>query len=441
MRRRVVITGMGCVTPLGQGVENFWAALLAGKSGFNRTSVFDASTFPTNFCAEVKDLRMPERIARSGLHAHAGRHTCFALAAAVEAWESCGLEASGAYNPQRTGIYLGAGEGRLDFENFVSLLVDGWRDGKLDTARWAELAFQRMDVHREQEQESHMTVSHLVAEFGIRGPAFNVLTACAASTQAIGEATMIVRRGDADVMVTGGAHSMIHPLGVTGFNRLTALSRRNDEHLTASRPFNLTRDGFVLGEGSSILVLEEYEFARRRGAKFLCEIIGYGSSADAFRITDQDPDGEGAAGTMRAALADAGIAPEQVDYISAHGTGTKQNDQVETRAVKAVFGPQTKVGDPIPTCVGTRLGIPPVSSVKGSMGHLIAAAGATELITCILAIRDQILPQTANLTTPDPDCDLDYVPCKPRKAKVNVCLSNSFGFGGQNDTLIIRRAE
>ena len=336
-------------------------------------------------------------------HRHAGRHCRFALAAAVQAWRQAGLADRADLDRTRLGIYLGSGEGSLDFDNFTSLLVDSWRDGRMDTRIWAELAFGRMDLHREVEQESNMVVAHLAAEFGVRGPAFNVLTACAASTQAIGEAAMQVRRGDVDVMITGGAHSMIHPYGVTGFNRLTALSTRNDQIPTASRPFDLTRDGFVLGEGASILILEDYDLARRRGATILAEIIGYGASADAFRITDQDPDGAGATAAMRAALADAGVGPEAIDYISAHGTGTKQNDQVETRAVKAVFGERARQV--------------PVSSVKSMLGHLIAAAGATELITCVLAIRDQVLPPTANLKVPDPDCDLDYVPNAPRQGQ------------------------
>jgi 3-oxoacyl-[acyl-carrier-protein] synthase II len=284
-----------------------------------------------------------------------------------------------------------------------------------------------MDVFREVEQESNMVVSHVAGEFGVGGPATNVLTACAASTQAVGEAMLRIRDGEADVMLSGGAHSMIHPFGMTGFSRLTALSTRNEDMEGASRPFDATRDGFVLGEGASILVLEDYDFARARGATLLAEIVGYGASADAFRITDQDPEGEGAASSMRAALLDAGLAPRDIDYVSAHGTGTKQNDQVETRAMKAVFGDHAR-----------RV---PLSSVKSMMGHLVAAAGATELITCVLAIRDQVLPPTINLRHPDPECDLDYVPNAPRKAKVEVCMSNSFGFGGQNNTLIITRAK
>jgi 3-oxoacyl-[acyl-carrier-protein] synthase II len=423
--RRVVITGMGTVNPLGHDVESTWKAMLEGRSGIRKTELFDASTFPTTFSAQVQGFDLAQWLPQAQRHRHAGRQCRFALAAAVQAWKQAGLESDRTLDRTRLGVYLGSGEGSLDFDNFTSLLVDSWRDGRMDTTIWAELAFQRMDLYREVEQESNMTVTHLAAEFGVRGPAFNVLTACAASTQAIGEASRQIRRGDVDVILSGGAHSMIHPYGVTGFDRLTALSVRNDQIATASRPFDMTRDGFVLGEGASVLVLEDLDRAQRRGAEVLAEIIGYGASADAFRITDQDAEGAGAAAAMRAALADAGVAPADIDYISAHGTGTKQNDQVETRAIKAVFGEHAaKV---------------PISSVKSMVGHLIAAAGATELITCVLAIRDQVLPPTMNLKIPDPDCDLDYVPNAPRQAKVQTCLSNSFGFGGQNNTLIIRR--
>ena len=414
---------MGTVNPLGHDVESTWRALLSCASGISRNELFEAGTYPTTFAAQVRNYDLAAHV--PDRHRHAGRHCRFALGAAVEAWRQAGLDTYDKLDRCRTGLYLGSGEGSLDFDNFTGLLVDAWRDGKVDTRTWAELAFQRMECHREVEQESNMVVSHLAAEFGVRGPAFNVLTACAASTQAIGEAALQIRRGDVDTVITGGAHSMIHPYGVTGFNRLTALSQRNDDIERASRPFDMTRDGFVLGEGASVLILEHHEQARARRAKVLAEIVGYGASADAFRITDQDPDGDGAATAMRNALADAGVKPEQIDYISAHGTGTKQNDQVETKAVKAVFGPHAR-----------RV---PISSVKSMLGHLIAAAGATELITCVLAIRDQVLPPTANYRTPDPECDLDYVPNAPRKAKVEICMSNSFGFGGQNNTLIITR--
>jgi 3-oxoacyl-[acyl-carrier-protein] synthase II len=414
---------MGTVNPLGHDVESTWSAMMNVGSGISKTELFDAGTFPTTFSAQVKNFDLASQVASADRHRHAGRHCRFALGAAVQAWKQSGLDNFAGLDRRNLGIYLGSGEGSIDFENFTSLLVDCWRDGKLDTTLWAQLADQRMDLYREIEQESNMVVAHLAAEFNARGPAYNVLTACAASTQAIGEAAMQIRYGDVDVVLTGGAHSMIHPYGVTGFNRLTALSVRNDAIPTASRPFDMTRDGFVLGEGASILVMEEYELARKRGAKILAEIIGYGASADAFRITDQDPEGAGAAASMRNALADAKLTIHDIDYISAHGTGTKQNDQVETRGVKAVFGDHARNV--------------PVSSVKSMVGHLIAAAGATELITCILAIRDQVLPPTANMNSADPDCDLDYVPNAPRKARVRTCMSNSFGFGGQNNTLII----
>jgi len=422
--RRVVITGMGTVNPLAHDVEGTWSAMLTCQSGLSTTELFDASTFPSTFSAQVKGFDLASQLPDAEKHRTAGRHCRFALGAACQAWRQSHLGEAGV-RPDRIGIYLGSGEGSLDFENFTSLMIDAWDEGRVDTRRWAELAFQRMVLHREVEQESNMVVAHLAGEFGIRGPAYNVLTACAASTQAIGEAVLQIRCGDADAIITGGAHSMIHPYGLTGFNRLTALSTRNDEIATASRPFDMTRDGFVLGEGASILIIEDYELARRRGAKILAEIIGYGASADAFRITDQDPDGDGAATSMRNALTDAGLAPRDIDYISAHGTGTKQNDQVETKAVKAVFG---ELAQKVP-----------VSSVKSMLGHLIAAAGATEVIACVLAIRDQVLPPTTNYKHPDPDCDLDYVPNAPRKAKVHTVMSNSFGFGGQNNTLIIRQ--
>jgi 3-oxoacyl-[acyl-carrier-protein] synthase II len=261
-------------------------------------------------------------------------------------------------------------------------------------------------------------------QFKAQGPSLNTLTACAASTQAIGEATQIIRYGDADVMITGGTHSMIHPLGMTGFNRLTALSTRNDSYQTASRPFDRTRDGFVVGEGAGIITLEELEHARKRGAPIVAEVLGYGSTADAFRVTDMHEAGRGPVAAMRAALANAGVGPDQIDYISAHGTGTEENDKIETLAIRTVFADRPKQV--------------PISSVKSMMGHLIAAAGVIELIACVLAIRDGIIPPTINYEFPDPNCDLDYVPNKPRKSNLHTVLTNSFGFGGQNDALVLQ---
>lgn len=425
-KHRVVITGMGWVTPLGHDIPTVWAALLAGKSGISTNGRFDASTFPTRFCAQVKDYDFATFIKHPDRHRHAGLSTQFALGAARQAWASAGLDAAAGLDHDRIGIYLGSGEGTLDFPNYAASNLAGWdaENRKIDAVKWVAAAKQNFDMWREVEQESNMTLSHIAAELDVRGPSYNCLTACAASTQAIGEASEILRRGDADVMISGGAHSMIHPLGVTGFNRLTALSTRNDEPQKASRPFNRDRAGFVLGEGSGVVVLETLEHAKNRGAKVLAELIGYGSSADAFRITDMHPDGRGPSSAIRLALQDAGVKPQDVHYISAHGTGTKENDSIETKAVKNVFGDWAKNV--------------PISSIKSMMGHLIAAAGAVELITCVLAIRDGVVPPTINLDQPDPECDLDYVPNTARKTTVNVAMSNSFGFGGQNDTVVIR---
>jgi 3-oxoacyl-[acyl-carrier-protein] synthase II len=424
---RVVITGMGWVTPMGQDVEGVWRRLLAGESGISRTTLFAADTFPTQISAEVKSF---DFAATAGVdlaaHAGAGRNTQFALAACADAWRMAGLDTA-TVDPDRVGIYLAGGEGELDFRAFTAAALGAWdaATGKVDTVKWAAVAAERMSGVRELEQEPNMPLSHLALLTGARGPALNCLTACAASTQAIGEATAILRRGDADVMIGGGTHSMIHPFGVTGFNRLTALSTANDVPAAASRPFDNNRAGFVLGEGAGIVVLETLEHAVARGATILAEVAGYGSTADAYRITDQAPDGSGAIGAMRAALANAGMEPADIGYINAHGTGTKENDGNETNAIRQVFGVK-----------GTSC---PVSSIKSMMGHLIAAAGAVELIACVLAVRDGMLPPTMNLTAADPDCDLDYVPNAARAAKVSAVLSNSFGFGGQNDSIIVRR--
>jgi len=358
--------------------------------------------------------------------AKAGRNVRFAMAAARMAMEDAGLRGA-KFDPERFGIYLGSGEGILDFFTLIHSIANGVQpDGKVGITGFAEVGFKRYDAVSELEQEPNMPANHLACEYGLRGPTFSCLTACAASTQAIGEATDLIRTGRADLMLAGGTHSMIHPLGVTGFNLLTAISTEHkDEPWRASRPFDRDRAGFVLGEGSTIMVLEELQHARARGAKIWAEVVGFGTSADAYRMTDIHPEGRGPAAAMRMALADAGCRPDQIDYISAHGTGTTENDKVETLAVKLVFGEHApKV---------------PMSSVKSTLGHLIAAAGATELMTCVLAIRDQVLPPTMNLENPDPECDLDYVPNAARKAKVEVCLSNSFGFGGQNDSLVVRR--
>ncbi len=433
MPRRVVITGMGAVTPLGCSVEEMWRRLLNCESGIGLTTLFDASCFPSTFSGQINDYDFPGQLPKGSnpRHQAAGRNSRFVIGAALQAWRQAGLplplDGADHLNPDNIGVYLGAGEGPLDFDNFIAPTVGGWNNDikQMDWRRWGEIAQQKMNAVRELEQEPNMPSAHLAQIFGLRGPIMSCLTACAASTQAIGEALELIRYGDAEIMIAGGCHSMIHPLGVTGFNRLTALSTRNDDMLTASRPFDRTRDGFVLSEGAGAIILEELESARKRQATILAEVIGYGSTADAFRVTDQHEEGRGGIAAVRMAMADAGLGVGDIDYISAHGTGTAENDSIETKVVKAVFGEHAyKI---------------PVSSVKSMLGHLIAAAGVVELITCILAIRDQVLPPTTNLKTPDPECDLDYVPNQPRQASVNIVMSNSFGFGGQNNTLILRR--
>ncbi|MAE63182.1 MAG: beta-ketoacyl-[acyl-carrier-protein] synthase II [Phycisphaeraceae bacterium] len=428
-RHRVVITGIGWVTPLGDEIDPVWQRMLAGASAMRPTAHFDASTFPTTFSAQVGEYDPKPRLRHVECHEGIGRNTAYALGAAAAAWRSSGIDSAKGVDHERLGIYLGSGEGVIDFDNYFASNLDGWDDeaGAVDTVAWAAAAGRRMQVVREAEQEPNMPLAHLAMEFDAFGPAYNCLTACAASTQAIGEATELLRAGVVDVMIGGGAHTMIHPLGVTGFNRLTALSTRNDECTTSSRPFSIDRDGFVLGEGAGMLILETLEHARARGATMLAEVAGYGSSADAYRITDIHPEGRGPAAAMQQALDDAGLEVGDIDYISAHGTGTKENDSIETKAVKRVFGDHAR-----------RLAI---SSVKSMVGHLIAAAGAVELITCVLALRDQRVPPTINLNQPDPECDLDYVPNVARDMSVSVALSNSFGFGGQNDTLIVKRFE
>ncbi len=437
--RRVVITGMGWETPLGADLEGVWSKLLAGTSAIGPVTRYDAASFATNFAAEVRGFDLASSLGeRAGAHRHAGVSTKFALAAARRAWDQAGMEG---VDPRRVGIYMGAGEGSLDFENFAAANIAGWdaQTQTVDGRAWAGVAHERMTREREVEQEPHMTVTHLAQEFGCRGPAYNCMTACAAGAQSVGEASEIIRRGDADAMLAGGAHSMIHPLGMTGFIRLTAMSTRRDDPLTASRPFDATRDGFVMGEGAGVLVIEELEHALARGATPVAEIAGYGSSADAFRITDIQPDGKGAAAAMRQALAQAGIDPEKPDakgrspvqYVNAHGTGTQENDKIETAAVKLAFGDMA----------GKLL----FGSVKSMLGHLIQAAGAVELIVCVKSIQTGVVPPTLNLKNPDPNCDLDHIAGGARDLNaaggVDVCLSNSFGFGGQNDAVCVRRYE
>jgi 3-oxoacyl-[acyl-carrier-protein] synthase II len=423
LKRRVVVTGTGAVSPLGLGVEENWKALLEGRSGISKISLFDSSTFPTKIGGEVKPFDLEALCPGAQQVSYAGRNTHFAVAAAQMAYTQAGLDKCD-YDPFRMGIYLGSGEGAQDFFNFVDVILKSSTGPDVNTADFLKLGEKRFRPLREIEQEPNMPAAHLAGLFRANGPNSNCLTACAASSQAIGEATELIRLGKADIVMSGGTHSMLHPFGIAGFNLLTALSTWTEEPERASRPFDRKREGFILGEGAGIVILEELEHAQKRGAKILGEVIGYGSTADAYRLTDAHPEGRGAIKAMRGALGDAGIGPKEINYINAHGTSTEVNDKVETKAIREVFGKDA-------------YNIP-VSSTKSMMGHLIAAAGAVELIVCLLTIRDGIIPPTINYEYPDPECDLDYVPNKAKKARVDTALSNSFGFGGQNITLIVR---
>jgi 3-oxoacyl-[acyl-carrier-protein] synthase II len=431
-KNRVVITGIGIVCPMGHDVETVWQDMLAGKNGMARTTIFDASTYPTTFSAEVKNFDLTQYTKNPHLHKYCSRGSGFAVGATVQACKQAKIDIetdrpTDGIDRSRLGIYLGAGESSLDNDAFFNSILSGWNQqtNQMDWSKWAQVAFGQMSANRELEQEPQMAAAHLAMLTGARGPTRSCLTACAASTQAVGEAMMMIRRGDADVIISGGAHSMIHPLGVMGFNRLTALSTRNDSPHTASRPFTASRDGFVIGEGAAIVILESLTSAQRRGVPILAEVIGYGSSSDAFRVTDMHEDARGAIQAIIAALADAGVSYKDINYISPHGTSTQENDSIETKAIKTVFKEEAKNI--------------PVSSVKSMLGHLIGAAGAAELITCILAIRDNIVPPTINLHDPDPALDLDYVPNTPRKKQVDIAMKESFGFGGQNNVVIIKR--
>jgi 3-oxoacyl-[acyl-carrier-protein] synthase II len=426
MRRRVVITGMGAITPVGHGVEAMFRAICEGRSGVGPVSHFNARRFPTTFAAEVRDFDLGRWVKDPGRFDDTGVNTRFALAAARQALEDAGLleEQHPGVDRTRFGTYFGSGEGVQDFHNMVSLIGQNYRREarSVDVPAFVRGALTQFHPGRESEQELHTTSAHVANEFALDGPNYNCLTACAASSQALGEAAELIRHGDADLMLSGGSHSMIHPFGMTGFNLLTALSTHNEDPRKASRPFDLRRDGFVLGEGSGMLVLEELEHAKRRGATVYAELTGYGSTADAFRVTDSHPDGRGAIACIVGALKDSGLAPSDIGYVNAHGTSTQVNDKVETLAIKKVFGDGAY-----------QL---PVSSSKSMLGHLIAAAGAVELIIGVMALRNDVLPPTINYEVPDPECDLDYVPNAAREKRVRHVLSNSFGFGGQNISLI-----
>ncbi|NGQ93891.1 beta-ketoacyl-ACP synthase II [Brevibacillus sp. SYP-B805] len=412
MKRRVVITGVGVISPVGNDADTFWKNLLEGKSGIGKITAFDASEYPTQIAGEVKNFD-PEQFMDKKEVRRTDRYVQFALAAAKMAVAQSKLEITEG-NAERVGVYIGSGIGGLaTWEEQHSLLLE-------KGPRRVSPFFIPMMI-------ANMASGLISIEFGAKGPTSSAITACATGTNAIGDAFRLIRYGDADVMITGGAEATIRPMAMAGFCAMKAMSTRNDEPEKASRPFDKDRDGFVMGEGAGILVLEELEHAKKRGATILAEVIGYGMSADAHHITAPAPGGEGAARCMKNALRDAGVEPDEVGYINAHGTSTDLGDIAETLAIKQVFGDHAyKLA---------------VSSTKSMTGHLLGATGGIEAIATAFALRDQMLPPTINLENPDPECDLDYVPNVARPAHVQVAISNTFGFGGHNATIVLKRYE
>jgi 3-oxoacyl-[acyl-carrier-protein] synthase II len=412
LRRRVVVTGMGMVSPLGTGVDKTWQALIQGKSGVARITKFDPTGFDTQIAAEVKDF-VPENFMDKKELRRTDIFIQYAMASAAMALEDSQLKITPA-NADRVGVVVGAGLGGLTtIEAYHRVLLEK------GPSRISPFFIPMLIVNEAPGQIS--------MRFGAKGPNTSVVTACATGNHNIGDAWRIIERGDADAVIAGGVEATITPLAVSGFNAMKALSTRNQEPEKASRPFDKNRDGFVIGEGSGIIILEELQQALDRGAKIYAEIIGYGLTGDAYHITAPAPEGEGAARCMAMTLKSAGIQPEEVDYINAHGTSTEYNDLYETMAIKTVFKEHAK-----------RLAI---SSTKSMIGHLLGGAGGVEAIFTILTIYAGIIPPTINYETPDPGCDLDYVPNIARKAEVRVALSNSFGFGGTNAVLAFKKFE
>jgi 3-oxoacyl-[acyl-carrier-protein] synthase II len=422
--RRVVITGLGCVTPLGGTPESLWAGLLAGRSGAGPLTLFDASRYPVRIAAEVRDWSLADAGADPAPWRRAPRQTSFALGAALHAARSAGLPHR-RLDPLRFGIYLGCGEAFEDFPSFIESVAQVSGRGEFQAASFLPTALRIFDPDAEPEYEPNTAASHLAALLGAEGPNLNCIAACVSSAQAIGQSLRMIRRGAADVMLAGGAHSTIHPFGLTGFHRLSTLSQRNDDPEHAARPFDRDRDGFVVGEGGAAFVLEELDHARRRGAEIWAEVTGYGSAQDAYRITDTHPEGRGTVAAIERALHDARLNPDDIDYVNAHGTGTELNDRIETIALKRALG-----------AAAYRI---PVSSTKSMLGHATTACAAIELAVCVLALRHGAVPPTINLENPDPECDLDYVPNVARDVDCRHVLSDSIGFGGQNAALVVSR--
>ena len=430
MKRRVAITGAGVVSPVGIGLPGFWQGLQSGHSGVRAITRYDASGLPVRIAGEVSGFSLgdytdaPAEYASScGCRVRLDLRTQYALAAAEMAIRDAGLHQSPDWID--AGLYFGAGEGDNDLPLLWRMLLPSFSPEGCDLPRLLRDRQANGFGLRDQLMEPTAPASLIAARYGIGGEVTTCLTACAASAQAAGEAARRIQDGECDLALTGGAHAMTAPLDVLGFAMLSALSCRNDAPAEASRPFDRTRDGFVLGEGAGVLVFEEWTRARRRGAHVYAELIGYGTANDAYRVTDMHPEARGARRAIENALNDAAVDPAEIGYVNAHGTSTVENDRAETRALHAALGDAARAI--------------PISSTKSMTGHAIAAAGALELIAVLLALGEQVLPPTINLTTPDPECDLDYVPNRARSHAFRTALSNSFGFGGQNVALVVQR--
>jgi 3-oxoacyl-[acyl-carrier-protein] synthase II len=410
LNRRVVVTGVGMVTPIGLDTETSWEGLIAGRSGIGPITQFDDKDIPTQIAGEVKGFDAAKYIEPKEIK-KMDRFIHLAIAASQMAMDDAKLGVS-PDNADRIGVIAGAGIGGLPAieRSYRAYMEKGYRR--------ITPFFIPMSIINE-------VAGHISMRFGVKGPNISVVTACATGTHSVGDAFKWIQRGDVDAMIAGGTEATICPLAVGGFNAMKALSTRNSEPERASRPFDTQRDGFVMGEGAGIVILEDLEIARKRGARILAEVIGYGASGDAYHITSPAPNGEGAARCMNMAIKDAGISPAEVGYINAHGTSTKYGDELETMAIKTVFGDHARTV--------------PVSSTKSMTGHLLGAAGGVEAVISILALERGILPPTINLENPDPECDLDYIPNTARKKQVDIVMSNSFGFGGTNATLVFRK--
>ena len=411
MKRRVVVTGLGAITPVGNDVATTWRAIVEGKPGARPITKFDATKFPVRFACEVKGFDPLQYMDRKEAK-RADAYAQYAIAGAAQAMADAALTDPAMYDPDRVGVILGSGIGGLkSFE-------------------------EQHDIYRERgaSKISPFFIPMFIADiaaglvsmrFNAKGPNYATVSACATSAHAIGDAFRTIQYGDADVIITGGSEATVTPMAIGGFANMKALSERNDSPETASRPFDQTRDGFVMGEGAGVVVLEDFEHAAKRGAHVYAEIVGYGATGDAYHLTAPAPDGEGAQRAMRRAMADAKLSPTDIDYINAHGTSTPANDLNETKAIKAVFGDAAADVN--------------VSSTKSMTGHMLGAAGAVEFIICSLAVRDCVVPPTINYEHPDPELDLNYTPNRAVRRDVEIALSNSFGFGGHNVTLAVRR--